>query len=323
MKPVVIGIDIGGTKVAAHLSDGMLWSSAASSVATPPDSKPATLQGLSAGTAAHETALAQGRAALLDTLTTLCRKLMEEAESQQMQVQAIGIGTAGQVDSTRGLILDANENLVGWKGTALAETLSSALGRPVYVDNDVRTLALAETTLGAGREYDHVFCMAVGTGIGGAIVLNKSLWHGAHFSAGEIGYLYAGNGENIEERYAGPSIAARYSAAQGLSTPLTLVEMAQRARQGDASCSEAIRSAAHELGQHIAPVLSFLDPQALVVGGGVPEIGPLWWDAFTASVHSFHLSSVKQMPILKAELGPDAGRIGAALMAARLAGLPH
>ena len=306
MKSTVIGVDVGGTKIAAHISDGTLWHTAETTIATPDAARPAVLTGLIPGSEAHTRALDAGRSALLATIITLCQSLRGQVTDRE--IVAVGIGSAGQIDPVNGVVLDANENIVGWRGATIAETVGDALDLPVYVDNDVRVMALAETTLGAAQEYRHVLCITVGTGIGGAIVIDGRLWHGGHFSAGEIGYIYGADGQSIEGLYAGPAIERRYGS-------YTLREIADRAKNGDTTCIQAIQDAARQLGLRIAPVLALLDPQALVVGGGVPQIGALWWEPFVAALREAPLGSVREMPVLRAQFGNRAGMIGAAVLA--------
>jgi len=305
----VLGIDIGGTKIAARIVSDSLETLAERVVPTPDAAKPTALHAASDKDAAR----AAGRAAMFDSVIQLCRALDYRGHG----VTEIGIGTAGQVDPVRGVIVDANENIVGWKGAPLAESIARALGITVYVDNDVRTMALAESTLGAGRGYAHGLYITVGTGIGGAIVLDGRLWRGAHYSAGEIGYLFGGladdgQARSIEQLYAGAAVEHRT-----FDGTLTLREIADRAHAGDSAARAVIESAASALAVRLAPAIAFLDPEVVVIGGGVPQIGALWWTPFTETLQHFVLESVRRTPILKAALGAQAGVMGAALLALR------
>lgn len=315
LRRCVIGVDTGGTKIAAHISDGKVQSIIEMTRPTPTQAKPDALQ-----TATNSgDAIIAGRTALLDSLTEICQALLTAASAEGIAISGIGIGTAGQVDTDNGVVVDANENLIGWKGTPVAKHLNTALNLPVWVDNDVRVMALAETHLGAAKDYQHTLCLTIGTGIGGAIVMDGNLWRGAHFSAGEIGYLYsrpaAQGWHNIEHDYSGPGIEREYQRATKNTERISLREIAAHAAAGDYHARMSIRNMAHGLGTKLAPVLAFLDPQAVVVGGGVPQIGDLWWRPFVAGIRDFHLESVQQMPIVPAALGPRAGMIGAATLA--------
>ncbi|GAB4517311.1 MAG: ROK family glucokinase [Anaerolineae bacterium] len=305
----VIGVDIGGTKIAATLTTDGATSLIERSRPTPPEARPDALESVTDA----QQALNTGRVALLAAVVALCEELIQEAAVHQVKVGAVGIGSAGQIDAVNGVVLDANENLIGWKGTPLAQSLRAALGVPVYVDNDVRVMALAECTLGAAQGYQHVLCITVGTGIGGALVMHGKLWHGAHFSAGEIGYIYGEAGQTIEQLYAGPALERRYKAQMG--EPRTLKEIAAHALNGDPGCTMFIQTAAADLGKRLVPLAVFFDPEALVVGGGIPEIGDLWWQPFLHAFRSYHLDAVRELPVLKATLGNRAGMIGAALLA--------
>jgi glucokinase len=162
--------------------------------------------------------------------------------------------------------------------------------------------------------------MTVGTGIGGALVINNQLWDGAHRSAGEIGYFYATPDETIEDRYSGPGLVRRYLEKYPDEPELTLRDIAQRATQGDAACITTIQQGAIDLAQVLAPVIAFIDPSAVIVGGGVVEIGDLWWLPFVQTLQSFRLKHMHQIDIVQAQLGNRAGMIGAALLARQKVG---
>ncbi|QPC82024.1 ROK family protein [Phototrophicus methaneseepsis] len=288
-----IGVDVGGTKIAFHLGDGTGWSVEERIIPTP---------------------VTEGATAILAAIIQECRQIQEAASQQGIEVVAVGVGSAGQIDTERGIVLDANENLPGWQGIPISATISAALGIPVYVDNDVKVLALAESHIGAGRPYDHILYVAVGTGIGGAIVIHNRIWHGAHGSAGEIGYLYTGTGRTLEECAAGPPLAQAYANATG-KVSVTLYDVAQYAGDGDETAVRVIEQGAEILGRVLAPVLCLLDPQALIIGGGVPDIGDLWWQPFLDALQMAPLASARNIPVKRAELGTSAGVLGASLMA--------
>jgi glucokinase len=290
MKEAVIGVDIGGTKIAAHVCNQQYETLYEKTIRTPDE---------------------EGAQLILDAVIKICRDLMQQA--QDTKIIAVGIGAAGQIHPETGVVLDANENLKGWKGTPVKATITKALDMPVYVDNDVRTMALAEATIGAGVSYDHLLCLTVGTGIGGAIILNKQLWYGAHFSAGEFGYILHQPAHSIESVASGGAQALTY--ARKTRKLLSLPQIAQQASEGDSIAREVITNGAKALGETLAPIMLFLSPQAVIIGGGVPEIGDLWWHSFRKTILSFDYGNVRQTPVLQAQLGSRAGVIGAAILA--------
>lgn len=292
-SPLVVGLDIGATKIMAGLvtAGGELRRSL--QVATAP-SPPAIL--------------AAARA--------LCDTLVAEAPAP---VLGIGIGCAGVVDTRRATVIHANDNLPGWGGTALRAI--STGGLPVVADNDVRAMAYGEAKLGAGRGYDSLLCVTVGTGIGGALIFNGETWPGAGFCAGEIGYLVVGwEGETplILDQYAsGPAIERAYQGATGIDERLPLTEISARAAAGDATAQAVIQRKARELGAILAGYATSVNPQAVIVGGGVPQIGALWWDAFASGFRASLPALLAGTQLLPAALGVEAVLLGAALLAWR------
>jgi glucokinase len=173
---------------------------------------------------------------------------------------------------------------------------------------------------GAGKNQDHVLFVAIGTGIGGAIVQHGKLWHGAHFSAGEIGYLIAAWDENgqpksLENCAAGPALEHIYQQKMAAPERLTLRQIAEAAAHGDTMAQQVIQDGARLTGQVLAAALCLLDPAVLIIGGGVPQIGALWWQPFEAALQASPLAITRAIPVVQATLGTQAQIMGAALLA--------
>lgn len=289
---LVIGLDIGGSKTLAGLVTRAGELGSIRQVTTAP-SPPA----------------------ILSDARSLCASLIESAA---LPVLGIGIGSAGIIDTKEGRVIFANENLPGWTGARLTD-LEIAPSLPIAVSNDVRALAYGEAVTGAGADYDSLLCVTVGTGIGGALIMNGEVWHGADYSAGEIGYLvvdWAGENPVILDQYAsGPAIERAYQAAAGLEERLSLQAIAQLATDGDATATAVIRLKARQLGAILAGCATSFNPAALVVGGGVPEIGALWWEAFEAAFRENLPPPVATTPLLPAALGANSVMLGAAMLA--------
>ena len=295
-SPLVVGLDIGATKTIAGLvteGGALLRSLQAATAPTPP--------------------------AILAAARALCDTLIAEAPAP---VLGIGIGCAGVVDTRTATVIHANDNLPGWGGTAL-KAISTG-GLPIVADNDVRAMAYGEAKLGAGRGYDSLLCVTVGTGIGGALIREGEIWPGANFFAGEIGYLvvgWDGAAPLILDQYAsGPAIERAFQAAAASDERLPLTEISARAAAGDVTAGAVIQRKARELGMILAGYATSVNPQAVIVGGGVPQIGAPWWDAFAGGFHVNLPPLLAETQLLPAALGVEAVLLGAALRAWREVG---
>lgn len=304
----VVAVDLGGTKTAAALvaGDGSLG------------------EVLRAPTPA-----AAGPDAVLDTVTGLVVSVLDSAGVRD--VAGVGIGAAGVVDGA-GRIVSATETFASWVGTDIVAGVRKRLGRgadwPVAVRNDVDAHALGELWLGAGRGSDSMLMVAVGTGVGGAVVVDGRLWRGAHNFAGEIGHVPVPGAEglrcpcgrdgHLEALAAGPAIARRYGALAGV--PADSAEVVRLAALGDPVAHEVVTAAAAGLGRAVAGLVTSLDPECVVVGGGVAGAGELWWRALLDTCRAELVDALSAVPIRPAELGAAAPLLGAALAAFAAAG---
>ncbi|MFF5179817.1 ROK family protein [Micromonospora sp. NPDC000316] len=290
MTTPLVGIDIGGTKTAAALVDGT----------------GRVLERREAPTPARS-----GPRAVLDTAARLAIDLLGAATGP------VGVGTAGTVDPTTGGIRYATDSLPGWTGTPVADELAARLGRRVRVTNDVNAAALGECWAGAGRDRDHVLLVAVGTGLGGAVVRHGRVEAGARGAAGEVGHLPAPGAErlrcgcgrygHLEAIASGSGLAAAYLIETG--THVTGRAVAERAAAGDGVAQRVVERAGAVLGAALAGLVALLDPDAVVVAGGAA--GPLLPSASTA--YSAEVpAGWADVPLLPATLGVDAVLVGAA-----------
>lgn len=295
----VIGMDVGGTKIAA-------------AVVTPAGD---ILDALQEPTRAQE-----GPEALMARLIAMAARLRE----RRPEVRAIGVASAGQIDQRAGTVIYANENIPGWTGMPIAERLHAAHGLPVQVDNDVHGLALAEAHWGSGRGSRVLLVAAVGTGIGGAIVVDGRLFRGAGGSAGELGHIPVtdggprcgcGNQGCVEVYASGPRIAAAYAGAAGVAVP-DLQQVVTAAAGGDRHALAAFEAAGQVLGRALAGIVNVLDPDCLVVGGGVAAAGDLLFVPFRRGLAAHLMPPVRaRIAVRPAALGNGGGVLGAALLA--------
>src|SRR5919202_3843821 len=304
MKPYALGIDIGGTKIAAGL---------------------VTATGALSHKQVFATPAALGADSILQTAITAGQDVLSAARHAGLDVVAAGAGSAGHVDRRRGTISYAAALLPGWTGLELARELQTALELPVSVENDVNAMALAEAHFGAGRDFRDALYITVGTGIGGALIVDGRLWRGATWTAGELGHLVVdwdgtrrcncGEPGHLEAYVAGPALAERYRERAGIGHPLDLVAVATRARAGDVLAAETIAEGARILGLALGGLLNVLDPQALIVGGGVAELAGLWGPALQAALRANPMPGPAHIALRPAMLGVDATLIGAAWLA--------
>ncbi len=313
----ILAIDIGGSKIAAALVD-------------------------EAGRLSHRrqcpTLASQGAEAILGRVIRLAAEVITAAWADGVRPVAVGVGTGGQVDPHDGHIIYATPLLPGWTGLPLKARLEAALGFPVAVDNDVNVAGLGEATWGAGRGLRHLLCLAVGTGIGGAILLDGQLYHGALGAAGALGHISidAINGRPcncggvgcVETYAAGTAIVADWMKLVSLEKARDwLGKMPEKVRVEDLttflgredgagrSAYQAIHQAGRFLGYAVATLLHAFNPDAVVIGGGVAQVGEPFFSGIRQAVAERAMPSVRGTPILPAALGADAALVGAAVLA--------
>lgn len=292
-----IGVDLGGTKTAVALvaDDGTMGE-----VVTAPT--PARVS----------------PDAVLDTVAELAGKVITD------DVVGLGVGTAGVVDTTTGTIISATDVFTDWIGTDVAGGLRKRLGweasRPVEVLNDVDAHAMGEWRFGAGKDLESLLMVAVGTGVGGAVVLADGLRTGAHHVAGEMGHMPTPGAEglfcpcgrpgHLEAIAAGPAMERRHVAFGG--DDVDGRELMRRASDGDPLALQVVTEAAEALGRAIAGIVTVLDPASVVIGGGVAQAGEVWWEPLRRTIRAELVPVLADIPVLKAQLGPSAAIVGAA-----------
>jgi glucokinase len=274
--------------------------------------------------------------AWLDAVGRGVESLREKMTPGSEALAGMGVGVPGFVDFERGFIYDL-ANVPGWTNVHLAPRLEKRFGLHVRVDNDVNAMALGECTYGAGRAYQHAVFVTLGTGVGGGIVINNQLFRGAHSMAGELGHIsirmdgvkspqgrggleqYIGN-RRIVERAVQALQQGRASVLQDLAggelTAITPETIARAAQQGDALALEIFDFVADCLAAAFASVTYLIQPQAFIIGGGVAQSGAILFDPLRRHLAE-RLSPVfaERIVIKPAELGNDAGVIGAATLA--------
>ncbi|MEW6753087.1 MAG: ROK family protein [Candidatus Latescibacterota bacterium] len=268
------------------------------------------------------------------------RRLVEQAGLRPDELAGLGVGVPGIVYPEEGVVHRAT-NLPHWRDVPLAARLRAAFGVPVCVGHDVDMAALAETEYGAGRGHRHVACITLGTGVGVGLVLDGRLYRGARAGAGNLGdmVLAAGAEEppaSLESQVAGPALRRQAMAALRRGEPTSLRTAcggdAERldarlvfaaAREGDPPSLALVRRAATLLGLGVANLVNLLSPEVVVVGGSMALAGDVLFDplrqAAAAHVCPFLRDDLRIVP---AQLGEDAGLVGAAHVVWQAVGRP-
>ncbi|MCJ7842741.1 ROK family protein [Lederbergia sp. NSJ-179] len=301
-----IGLDIGGTKVAAGIvsSDGEVLFK--KTVPTPE----------------------MGKEEILTLVKTIILELIEWADSHKVRLEGIGIGTAGQVDFNKRKVISGTPNIQNWNGVNLQEEITVYTDLPVFVDNDVNVLALAEHRFGAAQGYQEVICLALGTGIGGGILTKGELIRGAWGGGAELGHMSIDiHGEACNcglrgclETYAsGTWIAKRMQKAReekGLPTNVTSRDVFLLYQNGDLLATQVIETMIHGLSYGIVNLIHLFNPQVVVLGGGVMSKGQWIIDLVNKKISTMGMRSLVDSVELKlSELENDSGLIGAAMQA--------
>ena len=313
-----IGIDLGGTKINGLIIEG---------------DKPDPLVQKKIPTEGHE-----GADAVVGRIAQLCKDLCADASIAMADVVSIGVGAPATIDYDEGLTL-LLPNIQGeWWGKPVEQDLENLLDTPAYLINDARAFTLAEANYGAGKGYSVVACFTLGTGIGGGIAINGELHMGMSGNAGEFGHTTvdvhgipdgSGTPGTIEAYGSGPAIAAMGAKAvmQGVNTKLTELAnndlntitprtVLQAAKEGDEVALRILNDAGKYLGAGVANVITILAPHCVVFGGGVSALGDMILDPIKQSIRVYnHTVDLDKVAIKTAELGDDAGAIGAALWA--------
>ena len=313
---LVVGVDLGGTKILAAVID-------------------ANYQIL--GRAKRPTPAESGGPAILAGVIAAIDQALAEAGRHRAEILAIGIGSPGPLDPVTGVIpFSANLNVRNWP---LGPDLSAAMNRPVLLQNDVRIGAYGEYCLGAGRGHRNVLAAFVGTGVGGCLILDGQVVEGATGNAGEIGHIIVkpggpkcgcGRRGCLEALSSRTAIARRVgkAARKGLNSALAskVDKKSGKLKSGDLAAALAVgdpvaiaevRRAARFLGLGIGGLINLIGPDVVIIGGGVTEaLGEPFVDLVRDSARAQTLVDPDGViKIKQAELGDDAGVLGAALLA--------
>ncbi len=318
----VIGVDMGGTKILSAVIDA---------------------EGNILGTAKVSTKAGRGAIAVIDRIANCIQQAIDESGVDAESIQAIGIGAPGPLDPATGVVIFAPN--LGWRDIPLKTELEARTGFPTFVDNDVNVGTLGEHAFGAGRGIQNVVGIFVGTGIGGGIILNGELFHGASKTAGEIGHIIVKAGgprcgcgtrgclEAIASRTAMTRQFQRAILKKGKKSVLSELTggdlgairsgvLAKAVRLNDKLTLKVFRKVTKYLGIGIGSIVNFLNPEMIVLGGGVVEaLDDTFLDGIRAAAEKYALpNTLDGVQIVRAELGDNSAILGAAALARQRSG---
>jgi glucokinase len=309
-----VGVDLGGTNIRAAVFD----------------------DGINIlGRSESPTQAQEGADEVIRRIAACVREALERASVAKREVAGVGLGAAGLTDWRTGVVVLASN--LGWRNVPLKERLEQELdGLRVEVDKDTNAAALAEARLGAGREFRHFLYVTAGTGIGGGLILDGSLYRGATGGAGDIGHVVvdpdgprcgcgdhgcvevfssgAGMVDRAREMLAGSGEAASSAmTVEGLTTE-TIFEAAG---EGDAVAARVVETAGRALGLALANYVNINNPEAIVLGGGVVRAGRAYMEPVERELSQRALPALGEIvKLVPPELGDDVGVTGAALLLA-------
>ncbi len=304
-----IGIDIGGTSIKYSLVE---------ETGTPlfEDKIP------SQATVSKDAVIAQIRKAIQEAI--------DYANSKKIKVAGIGIGTPGIIDSTQRVILGGAENIKGWEKLKLADIIEKEFDLPVLLANDANAMALGETLYGAGQGCKNIVFLTIGTGIGGAIIINGKLFSGYDNRGGELGHVpFIANGKQCAcgsigcfEAYASTSALINRFMEQTENADKKQFEeevdgelIVRLYKEGDPIAKNCMEEHCDFVGHGIGGFINIFSPELVIVGGGISEAGEFYIEKIRESAFRYAMADCAvNTKIVAAKLGNKAGYIGAAAL---------
>ncbi|WIM87509.1 ROK family protein [Candidatus Mycobacterium wuenschmannii] len=252
----------------------------------------------------------------------VARMIGDVAQVAEGAIRAVGIGSAGPIDATDGTVSPVN--IPSWQGFPLRDRVAAAMPSvPVQLAGDAVCMALGEHWRGAGRGAPFMLGMVVSTGVGGGLVLNGKPYQGRTGNAGHVGHVVVDQGgqpcpcggHGCVETFASGPWMTRWALANGWAGPPDAAALGRAAEAGEPVALQAFQRGATALAAMIASVGATCDLDLVVIGGGVAKSGPILFDPLRAALANYAgLSFVRDIQVVPAALGGDAGLIGAAAL---------
>jgi glucokinase len=320
IKIYSIGVDLGGT----NIKSGIVQTSSGkvvSKIVVP-------------------TQTSLGKEVIISNIKKSLNRLIEYAEKKRIKIESIGLGCPGTVDVKTGKIMGMIPNLPQLKNVNIKEELKKEFSAPIYVDNDANLMGLAEHKFGAAKGFENCLFLTIGTGIGGGIILDGKIFRGSKYAGAEFGHTSikfdgrrcrCGNIGCVEAYAAAPAIGERtksylrkgkrsilFNWVKGDLKNLSNKLIFEAFKKGDRLATQVVEEVSVYLGTAIASAVNLLNPEVIVIGGGVGEAGRKFIQIVESQVRKRINPSASDFEMKKAVLGNDAGFIGAAILSETL-----
>jgi len=299
MKKYVVGVDVGGTNIKLGVVDPLGQVIVRNSFATKP--------------------FASSRMKLISALAREIEASIIKAGLKRSQIAGVGIGLPGLIDYEKGIVRFL-PNIPGWRAVPLKSILQKRVKLPVFVDNDVKIITLAEFKFGAGRGARDLVCLTLGTGVGAGLVLNGQLYRGEDNAAGELGHMPLNEhgpkcncgGYGCFEKYVGNralfALASRVMGKPGMTTE----KMFELAQKGNKKALLFWKKAAEHIGNGLVGIVNLLNPRVIIIGGGISNNEKFLFKTIDSTIRRRAMSlQGRAFTIKRAEFKDDAGIIGA------------
>lgn len=258
---------------------------------------------------------------LIRVIADSINRIIQDNKLKRANILGIGLGLPGPIDVQKGIV-HFFPNIPGWKEVNLKDILEKKLKLPVFLDNDANLMSLAEQKLGAARGFKNVVCLTLGTGVGGGIIIDATLYRGSTFASGEIGHLplnekgprcncggiacletYIGNNRIIKE------------AKKLFGRRVLPEELSRLAKNKNRKAIELWSRIGGHLGVALSGIVNLLNPDVIVIGGGIAGAGKVLLDKIRETILRRAMRvQARHVKVFKAKLGNDAGLIGAAVL---------
>lgn len=292
MNKYIVGVDVGGTNIKLGIVS--------------PDGKIIARQHFSTKK------YSRNKTKLINAIVSAAEGLLLEQNLKKDQVEALGIGLPGLIDPVKGIV-SYLPNIPGWRNVPLKKILQDKIGLPVFIDNDVNVITLAEWKYGAGIGYQNFICVTLGTGVGGGLILNNAMYRGEGYVAGEVGHMPLD--DRTLEGFVGNSVLQEKAGRMFKNKNIQLEEVYDLAKIGNSLAKEFWQEIGNYIGTTLAGVINLLNLRLVIIGGGVSNNFKFLSPAIKSTLQKKCMKvQAGMVKVVRCKLHDDAGIIGAQIL---------